>query len=289
MTVIIRHEGCNDGMSDSVEADTVQVKGEDFSFHGCGGPIVLPRHIAGSSWDIMTVNGETIPYVPNEDTRKRSELFAVHWQLNSTVHANFGCGLLIGRYRAGGGRITPTEQLARRAGGTCEHEAFERQVLAILGRAGPGPVGRGRRDRAQESRRDLAPQAALLKVGTRSICERLDRSMKKLLALAPLFVLTSCLTHPAPPPAPYRALGTEPFWNLLIDPINLTFTQPDAQPILQRTPNSIIGVAGEIYQTPRINVNIVHARCSDGMSDRIYPDTVQVTVDGQQFKGCGGL
>ena len=113
--------------------------------------------------------------------------------------------------------------------------------------------------------------------------------MKKLLALAPLLALTGCLTHPAPPPAPYRALGTEPFWNLLIDPINITFIQPDAQPILQRTPNSIIGVAGEIYQTQRINVNIVHARCSDGMSDRSYPDTVQVTVDGREYKGCGGL
>lgn len=138
MTVIIRHEGCNDGMSDSVEADTVEVKVEDYSFRGCGGPEVLPRHIAGSSWDIMTVNGETVPYVPDENPQQRSELFAVHWQLNSTVHANFGCGLLIGRYRAGGGRITSTEKLARRGGGTCEHQDFERRVLAILDR--PAPV-----------------------------------------------------------------------------------------------------------------------------------------------------
>lgn len=114
--------------------------------------------------------------------------------------------------------------------------------------------------------------------------------MKKLLFILPLVALTGgCLTAPPPPPAPYHAVGTEPFWNLLIDPINITFTQPDAQPILQRTPSSIIGVAGEIYQTQRINVNIVHARCSDGMSDRSYPDTVQVTVDGREFKGCGGL
>ena len=51
----------------------------------------------------------------------------------------------------------------------------------------------------------------------------------------------------------------------------------------------IVGIAGEIYQTPRINVNIVHGQCSDGMSDRIYPDKVQVTVDGKRFNGCGGL
>ena len=114
--------------------------------------------------------------------------------------------------------------------------------------------------------------------------------MKKLLLLAPVAALLGgCLTHPAPPPAPYRALGTEPFWNLLIDERNLTFIQPEAAPILQPTPALIHGVAGEIYQTPRINVNIVHAQCSDGMSDRVYPYKVQVTVDGRRFDGCGGL
>ncbi|HKP33378.1 MAG TPA: hypothetical protein VJT70_01195 [Sphingomicrobium sp.] len=113
--------------------------------------------------------------------------------------------------------------------------------------------------------------------------------MKRLLAL-PLVALSSgCYPIPGPPPAPYHALGTEPFWNLLIDERDVTFTQPDAQPIRQPRPPVIQGVAGEIYQTPRINVNIVHAQCSDGMSDRVYPDRVQVTVDGQQFSGCGGL
>jgi uncharacterized membrane protein len=99
----------------------------------------------------------------------------------------------------------------------------------------------------------------------------------------------ACAPLPPPPPPPYHAVGTEPFWNLLMDEHNLTFTQPDAQPILQPTPAVIHGFAGEIYQTPRINVNIVHGRCSDGMSDRVYPDKVQVTVDGRRFNGCGGL
>lgn len=113
--------------------------------------------------------------------------------------------------------------------------------------------------------------------------------MRKLLALAPILMLTGCLSHPAPPPAPYRALGTEPFWNVLIDPVNITFIQPDAAPLIQRTPPVINGIAGPIYQTPRINVNIVkNQQCSDGMSDRVYPDRVQVTVDGRRFEGCGG-
>ena len=98
-----------------------------------------------------------------------------------------------------------------------------------------------------------------------------------------------CAPPPPPHPAPYHAIGTEPFWNLLIDEHDVTFTQPDIQPIRQRTPQVIRGFAGEIYQTPGINVNIVHARCSDGMSDRVYPDKVQVSVDGRLFNGCGGL
>ena len=114
--------------------------------------------------------------------------------------------------------------------------------------------------------------------------------MKRLASLLLLLSPAACApVYVAPPPPPYHAVGTEPFWNLLIDEHDVTFTQPDAQPIRQPTPKVIDGFAGEIYQTPRINVNIVHGSCSDGMSDRAYPDKVAVTVDGRQFHGCGGL
>ena len=113
--------------------------------------------------------------------------------------------------------------------------------------------------------------------------------MKRLLLL-PALAMGACVGPvPAAPPAPYHGVGTEPFWNLLIDEHDITFLQPDAQPIRQPTPKVIIGFAGEIYRTPRIDVNIVHQQCSDGMSDRAYPDRVGVTVDGRQFHGCGGL
>lgn len=113
--------------------------------------------------------------------------------------------------------------------------------------------------------------------------------MKRVLIFSLAGAIGACAPVPGPPPAPYHALGTEPFWNLLIDEHDVTFVQPEQQPIRQPTPKVIIGIAGEIYQTPRINVNIVHGQCSDGMSDRTYPDKVQVTVDGRQFNGCGGL
>ena len=58
---------------------------------------------------------------------------------------------------------------------------------------------------------------------------------------------------------------------MLIDEHDVTFTLSGAQPIRQPTPKVIIGIAGEIYRTPRIGVNIVHGQCSDGMSDRVFP------------------
>jgi heat shock protein HslJ len=113
--------------------------------------------------------------------------------------------------------------------------------------------------------------------------------MRGALVIAAMLVAGGCMPIPGPPPPPYHALGTEPFWNLLIDEHDITFVEAGQQPIRQSTPKVINGFAGEIYRTGRINVNIVHAQCSDGMSDRQYPDRVQVTLDGRHFTGCGGL
>ena len=100
--------------------------------------------------------------------------------------------------------------------------------------------------------------------------------------------LTGCAA-PQPSSAPYRAVGTEPFWSLAIDQRTIAFTLAGSTPVQQPKPQVIVGFAGEIYRTPRIDVNIVHGACSDGMSDRIYPDKVQVRVDEHHFNGCGGL
>jgi len=104
-------------------------------------------------------------------------------------------------------------------------------------------------------------------------------------------------TYPAPAyPGPgqsqpglatYRAIGTEPFWDLEIGR-DLIFTdRGNDLSVSQPAPPPIQGVAGPVYRTPRIEVNITHRQCSDGMSDRTYPDTVQVYVDGRLFGGCG--
>jgi uncharacterized membrane protein len=122
--------------------------------------------------------------------------------------------------------------------------------------------------------------------------------MKQLFALAPLALLTAC--YGPPPPAPpitpnppggvYHAVGTEPFWDLTIDEGQMIFTDRGTNArVAQPTPPVIVGFAGEIYNAPRLHVNIVHAQCSDGMSERVYRDKVQIEVDGRRFNGCGGI
>ena len=127
-------------------------------------------------------------------------------------------------------------------------------------------------------------------IGNLPSSEALLWAMKRLTILAAVAALGACLPHPPPSEAPYRAVGQSADWTLIIDDRFITFIGgPGQQPQLQPAPKPIIGFAGEIYQTPRINVNIVHAQCSDGRTSRSYPDRVQVDVDGRRYNGCGGL
>lgn len=116
----------------------------------------------------------------------------------------------------------------------------------------------------------------------------------RVIAVLAMAVLAGCATIPPAPPqseVTYRAVGTEPFWSLSLTGREMVFTEANApgQRIAEPQPRPIHGFAGDIYQGRRINLNIVRGqRCSDGMSDRVYPDRVQVRVDGRSFEGCGG-
>ena len=112
--------------------------------------------------------------------------------------------------------------------------------------------------------------------------------MKLWLAPFSALLLSGCLSYPPPSSAPYRAVGQEPGWSLIIDERDITFIPANGPPVRQPRPQVINGFAGEIYQTPRIGVNVVHAACTDVMSGQVYRDRVQVDVDGKRFDGCGG-
>ena len=88
---------------------------------------------------------------------------------------------------------------------------------------------------------------------------------------------------------PYKAIGTEPGWALTIEKgliryvgdygrTRVTTTAPVPRPSFN----------GLRYVTPRITIDVTRSRCSDGMSDRDYPDSVTVTVGRKTVRGCGG-
>jgi heat shock protein HslJ len=85
----------------------------------------------------------------------------------------------------------------------------------------------------------------------------------------------------------YRAIGTEPFWDLTIGR-DLVFTDRGANLVVaEPAPPVQRSAGGDRFFGRRLSVRIEHRLCSDGMSDRSYPDTVSVTVDGRAYRGCG--
>lgn len=87
----------------------------------------------------------------------------------------------------------------------------------------------------------------------------------------------------------YRAIGTEPFWSLTIGRDVMRLKELDRRPVAVRTPAARPSFDGLRYVTRRMAVDVTRAPCSDGMSDRVYPDTVTVTVGRRTLRGCGGL
>jgi len=105
-------------------------------------------------------------------------------------------------------------------------------------------------------------------------------------------LLAGCATagmEPLPPPsATYRALGTEPFWSMTIADGRMTYAAADGLGFSVPAPARRPDQNGYRYETRRLTLAITHRQCSDGMSDRTYPDTVTAIVDGRSLRGCGG-
>lgn len=102
-------------------------------------------------------------------------------------------------------------------------------------------------------------------------------------------LLASALLIAAPAVAqPYQALGTEPFWSLTVDRATITYRPMQGRAITVAKPRPIVGINGELYRARGMTVDITHVRCSDGMSDRIYAETVRVTIGRRTLSGCGG-
>ncbi len=99
------------------------------------------------------------------------------------------------------------------------------------------------------------------------------------------------VSRETPPPrtaAPdYRAIGTEPFWAVAIRGSTAILERPDKAPL-----HFSVQVDGDDkavrYQGNGFAMTLTEGPCSDGMSDAIWSDRVQVAFGEGTLKGCGG-
>jgi heat shock protein HslJ len=114
------------------------------------------------------------------------------------------------------------------------------------------------------------------------------------LALLPLSTLAAAQQPSLPEGQIYAGHGTEPFWGLTFEDGKMIFSRPDEERVEVVRPRPVTSRNGvHVYRTPRMTVEISHeGRCSDGMSDYEYPDTVRVRFGrnrtGPALEGCGG-
>lgn len=94
--------------------------------------------------------------------------------------------------------------------------------------------------------------------------------------------------------ASFRAVGNEPGWVLLINHGRLDFSYDYGQSQLQVTmPEPVVDRVNGYssyqfeYQGKSVVVNISMQSCSDSMSDETYESTVDITLAGRKFMGCG--
>lgn len=92
-------------------------------------------------------------------------------------------------------------------------------------------------------------------------------------------------------PMRLRALGTEPFWAARIQGRCVTYSHPEDQGgtrvWTKFLGNALSGTwSGSLDGKPFILRTRTDRACSDGMSDRVYPIAVALTVSGEERSGC---
>lgn len=85
--------------------------------------------------------------------------------------------------------------------------------------------------------------------------------------------------------------GTEPFWGGEVSGGTLTYSTPENQPGDRIAVQRFAGRGGVswsgAWQGKPFTLALTIGKCSDGMSDRIYPFVATLSVGGEQREGCG--
>ena len=105
--------------------------------------------------------------------------------------------------------------------------------------------------------------------------------------------VSACLTQDGGtlPAMSLHAIGTEPFWGADVEGRCVTYSTPENQAGV-RIWTKFEGTfengrwTGALAGQPFVMTTRADPRCSDGMSDTIYPIAVTLTVAGEERRGC---
>ncbi|MGW8201542.1 membrane-like protein [Sphingomonas sp. VDB2] len=106
-------------------------------------------------------------------------------------------------------------------------------------------------------------------------------------AVLPKPLVSRGTSSPRPAAPAYRAIGTEPFWAVTVRGSTATLERPGHAPqrFSVRTEADDKAIR---YQGDGFAMTLTQGPCSDGMSDAIWSDRVQVAFGEGTLKGCGG-
>ncbi len=103
--------------------------------------------------------------------------------------------------------------------------------------------------------------------------------------------LPECSVVPPAAPKPYRAQGNEPGWTLTVAEGRLTLVADyGARTVEAALPEARFDEGAFVYamSEPALTVRMAPGLCRDDMTGMPYPETVTVTLDGRDLRGCGG-
>ena len=127
LAVAITPMPCSDGMSDRRYADTVRVTADGKSLRGCGGGILPPDTLAGTSWTFVSIGG-----VPVASDRPTSLQFD-----GTRISGSAGCNRFTGDFKSDGATLTTGPMASTRMACPGAGMAQENAFFALMG----APVG----------------------------------------------------------------------------------------------------------------------------------------------------
>ena len=124
--------------------------------------------------------------------------------------------------------------------------------------------------------------------------------MRRVIILLALPLIAGCATTGGDPPPslgginldqPLRALGTEPFWAVELQPDVMIYSGVDRPEQRAPRPRRTVSADEAVFRGTTeagaaLAVTLTPAICSDGMSDRIYPLAARVEIGPERLSGC---